>query len=1169
MTKQSTTEKIQFAKAEDAQSKRKSSEPFVVPWEDGEAFKLSHNYISELIAKEKKDEYEKEYFYPYNQQFDILTGTLSISTYCSKKRYTISYQINDTHIAIQCGCKNEEAGLCAHVWKSLQTFNRWFGDNYFSRFKIADLHSLTIDQKQLLSVEALRSGLQFKSHKKFGRLYGFINRGEVLYLPYSHLPIRQEQQAMSNKQLVYAIPDDEEHFPEPILLPYMADKNPNKSSKRTLLSFDKSFLLNSRKSFDKSILTPNQSLINSLCQIMLEISDTCIRELSSQIVPSETTPSEDRTLAQYKNQLLFRYWKQMIPFLEKEIVLVFNSTFRNRMIVRPKPSCFSVVRFVTSLPRVIFLLVDDEHSVRLRMTVHIDGRRLNEVCLLSSTSGFFITTGESNDYTLVQSVRDAETIRQFEKLGGSISVLPHQFEKFCGEILDDLTDHYEMSCEYNSSNNVFLKQKQLRLLRRQVILEIQGDHLIVKAQCLYGYSVVVNPLNKGNSVIQASNGKLVLYWRDKEGEMDFHQLLASQHEDFVDEQELDYYKVLVSKVKTGKWLAETVRTLQDHGVEVLGLDDLSGFQVNPHPVKWEMEITGDKDWFDIGLDMRFGKQRISLEALKKGMQYGSEMMELPDGSVGLIPLALKQKLKPLMALAEEGQKGARISSKHFVAIQSFAHKITDNTLRERVKEQRQKLQSLEKIQPLAKPDGVLATLRPYQEAGFSWMGFLREFGWGGILADDMGLGKTLQVLTLLEYHYQEDPHAPASLIVVPNSLLFNWQQEIQKFTPQHKVLVHHGIGRSIDLKPNLKDLVLTTYGTLISDIELLSTIKFSYLILDEAQAIKNSKSKRFASVQSIRSDYRLALSGTPIENGIADLFALMDFVNPGFLGKFPDFKRKFPGIVDGTASKETLEMLQRIISPFMLRRTKVEVAKDLPEKTEMVLYCEMLPKQRAVYERYRLHFRGELESKMDEGMDKATFFVLEGLMKLRQICNSTALIKKEDLGDQSIKLDEIQKHILENTKGHKLLVFSSFTAVLGLLGKRLKQLEFSYAYLDGKSSGEQRQREVAKFQEEESCRVFLISLKAGGTGLNLTAADYVYILDPWWNPAAEAQAIDRCYRIGQDKHVMAYRMICKDSIEEKILQMQANKRALADTLIQEETNVLKSLNKDELLRLFD
>lgn len=467
------------------------------------------------------------------------------------------------------------------------------------------------------------------------------------------------------------------------------------------------------------------------------------------------------------------------------------------------------------------------------------------------------------------------------------------------------------------------------------------------------------------------------------------------------------------------------------------------------------------------------------------------------------------------------------------------------------------------------PKQIKATLRPYQKEGLNWLNFLDQMQWGGILADDMGLGKTLQMLTFLQQ--QVNKKKAPSLVVVPTTLLFNWENEIKKFAPKLKALYYYGTDREKDTKLfSNYHLVFTTYGILLRDIEILSKYKFNYAILDESQAIKNPASRRYKAANLINAQNRIALTGTPIENSTFDLFAQMSFANRGFFGGAKAFKDNYSTPIDKDGNELISSELHQIIHPFVLRRTKEKVASELPAKTEDIIYCEMETRQRKIYDAYRNEYRNQLLNKIeDDGMGKSKMMVLEALTRLRQICDSPQLLNADDVSEnESIKTKEICRHITNKTGKHKILVFSQFVGMLSIIKSELKRLNIEFEYLDGKCSTKQREQSVNNFQNNDDLRVFLISLKAGGTGLNLTAADYVYIVDPWWNPAVESQAIDRCYRIGQDKKVFAYRMICKNTVEEKILQLQNKKKKVASDIIQTDENIMKKLNIEDIKSLF-
>jgi non-specific serine/threonine protein kinase len=383
-------------------------------------------------------------------------------------------------------------------------------------------------------------------------------------------------------------------------------------------------------------------------------------------------------------------------------------------------------------------------------------------------------------------------------------------------------------------------------------------------------------------------------------------------------------------------------------------------------------------------------------------------------------------------------------------------------------------------------------------------------------------------------------------------------------------MIHHGGTRNkAKLTDGSVEVIITTYGTLRSDIKNFVEVQFDYVILDESQAIKNPTSKVTKAACLLNAGNKLCLSGTPLQNNTFDIYAQMNFLNPGMLGSVEYFKHNFSMPIDKFDEKEQKEHLRKFVFPFILRRTKEQVAKDLPEKQEMVLYCEMGTAQRKIYEAYRNDYRDKLMGLVEEkGVQKAQLSILQGLMKLRQICDSPAIIKDESYPNESVKLEELTREIAENIGEHKALVFSQFLGMLGLIREALTKLGIDHEYFDGSSTIQEREKAIERFQNDPNCRVFLISLKAGGVGLNLTAADYVYIVDPWWNPAVEQQAIDRTHRIGQTKNIFAYRMICNDTVEDKILKLQDRKRSLAKELISDEDGFIKSLTKDDINYLF-
>jgi superfamily II DNA or RNA helicase len=584
------------------------------------------------------------------------------------------------------------------------------------------------------------------------------------------------------------------------------------------------------------------------------------------------------------------------------------------------------------------------------------------------------------------------------------------------------------------------------------------------------------------------------------------------------------------------------------------------------PGRFALDVTSGVDWFDLTATVDFDGVRAALPELLRALRRGENTIVLGDGSFGILPEEWLAKYGFLSDLgtAQGGRlrfrrNQAGILDAALVAIENDADKRVDEVFTKA----RAELARFEGIRPEAKPRGFRGELRPYQKAGLGWMSFLRRFGFGGCLADDMGLGKTIQVLAMLVGRRSETKRP--SLAVVPKSLVWNWKHEAARFVPKLRVLAHVGAERASKTEPLLDaDLVVTTYGTLRNDAVFLRAIDFDYLILDEAQAIKNVYSESAKAARLLRGDHRLALSGTPIENHVGELWSLFEFLNPGMLGT----SRVFQGATSNARpAPEVIAMLARALRPFILRRTKEAVAPELPTKHEETILCVLEPKQRKLYQELRDHYRASLLGRLEQqGMGKVKLQVLEALLRLRQAACHPGLIDRKHAGEPCAKLDVLVPRLLElREEGHKALVFSQFTSFLALLRAQLDAAQVTYEYLDGKT--QDRQARVARFQTDPECGLFLISLKAGGVGLNLTAADYVFILDPWWNPAVEAQAVDRAHRIGQSKRVFVYRLLAQETVEEKVAELQESKRGLAESIITGDNSLIRGLDRETLEEL--
>ncbi|MFM1801075.1 MAG: hypothetical protein RJA81_427 [Planctomycetota bacterium] len=583
--------------------------------------------------------------------------------------------------------------------------------------------------------------------------------------------------------------------------------------------------------------------------------------------------------------------------------------------------------------------------------------------------------------------------------------------------------------------------------------------------------------------------------------------------------------------------------------------------------EFKLNVSTHIDWFELGGAVSFGGQMVALPALLKAADKGDTTITLPDGTVGVLPEDWLRKYGFLTGLGEADGSVLKFSKNQAALLDSMLASQPEITFDDGFSTARKSLQSFQGITPLDPPDMFHGELRPYQKEGLGWLDYLEEFEFGGVLADDMGLGKTVQVLAQLARWRESGKRKGPSLIIVPRSLVFNWVQEAKRFAPDLRVLEYSGPNRqALQAKFRRYDLIVTTYGTLRSDIVELAKMEFDYVILDEAQAIKNADSLAAKAARLLKGRHRLAMSGTPIENHLGELWSLFEFINPGMLGTAAVFKRM--ALAATGSDPIARDALGRSLRPFILRRTKKQVVKDLPEKSEQFLHCDLEPEQRAYYDQLREHYRhallrNEAASLSGGKISTNKIEVLEALLRLRQAACHPGLIDPDKRVESSAKLDILLPHMEEVIEeGHKVLIFSQFTSFLSIVGDRLDQMKIKYEYLDGRTRD--REARVQNFQSDPSIPVFLISLKAGGLGLNLTSADYVYLLDPWWNPAVEAQAIDRSHRIGQTQHVFAYRLIARDTVEQKIVDLQAQKRDLADAILGGDNRVIQSLTREDL-----
>ncbi|RYY90166.1 MAG: DEAD/DEAH box helicase [Chitinophagaceae bacterium] len=781
---------------------------------------------------------------------------------------------------------------------------------------------------------------------------------------------------------------------------------------------------------------------------------------------------------------------------------------------------------------------------------------------------YFLRLG--NMLHLPASMQLLKALRFFQQYPGGMRLRPTDFESFRRDILSKLEESISVVYTYAQAlapgdavgGDLYTPPE------RVIYLSELGSYVLINPVMKYGESEV--PLRSRRPLYRTDDkGKLFQLERDGRAEDDFLALLLQQHPHFGEQlaEALPYFYLHRQRFVDEGWFLDAFAHWRSAGITVLGFSELKGTRYNEHRPAVNVRLRSGINWFNALVGVRYGKQKASLAQLQRAVRNRSKYVTLDDGSLGVLPNEWLQRFEAWFAAAEPQGEELHVAKTAFKTLKElFPEESWDEDLRKEVALYESTLLRAGAIPEAPLPAQLQASLRDYQKRGYDWLRFLDAHNFGGCLADDMGLGKTVQAIALLLAQRELDREHP-DLVVVPTSLLFNWEAELERFAPSLRVLKLYGAGRGQQLKSLSRyDVLLTTYGTLLSDSNWLGQQSFNLVLLDEAQQIKNPSSLRYEIVNRLKARNRFTLTGTPVENATLDLYAQLSFTCPGLLGSPRAFRALFSVPIDQFKSSKRAAELQQRVAPFVLRRTKVEVASELPEKTELVLHCPMGDAQRKAYDSAEADFRAFLEGTADEDVARNTLHVLRGLTRLRQICNSPLLTGGTHVGaDASSKIDVLMEQLENLVPRHKVLVFSQFVSMLDLIRIELEKRGIGHSWLSGRTRD--REGAVRSFQQEESVRVFLISLKAGGTGLNLTEADYVFLVDPWWNPAVENQAIDRAYRIGQEKHVIATRLICPDTIEEKILQLQETKRSLSGELIKSESAFVPSFSRSEWLQL--
>lgn len=737
--------------------------------------------------------------------------------------------------------------------------------------------------------------------------------------------------------------------------------------------------------------------------------------------------------------------------------------------------------------------------------------------------------------------------------------------RFIADVLGPLTGY-----PVNRNNLLISDQVAVMPTGRVVLSELSGQFLMITPQFDYDGHIVDGSWEEAVTITR--DGKEINIRRHQQAEKAIRWEIEQLHGSFPN-QSNGYYYLSFANAAKNHWFLKAFRALLDHDIQVLGMDMLKHFRYSTDkPVTHYQYISEEKGWCLLSFSLKVGKEEISNKELQKVLRTGEQALMLKDGSITLLDEEWQKAYGIIIKHARIENKQIRVPKWVFIALEngSQAEQLSMSFIPSDWKLKWMNWQTAEN--PLYKlPATINANLRTYQQKGYEWMRLLDEIEAGVFLADDMGLGKTLQTICYIAY-LTESSATGNILIICPASLVYNWQNEINKFAPGIRSVVYHGSNREEALfEHEGVQVIISTYGTIRSDEDFVLTQRFVAVILDESHTIKNPASQITKLIHQLNAEKRVILSGTPVMNNTTDLFSQLHFVLPGMFGSREFFKREYADPIDLQRDEKKIAALKKLTAPFILRRTKEQVARDLPPKTEITLWCQMDPEQQTAYNDIRDSVKGTLsEIIKKQGLQKSKLQVLEGILKLRQLCNSPELVEDyKNSNIPSVKLNSLISELENNLADHKVLVFSQFTSMLDILSEEMNKRGLSHLMLTGATPPKERDRLVQAFnQEEQESRIFLLSLKAGNAGLNLTAADYVFLFDPWWNHAVEQQAIDRTHRIGQQKSVFAYKMICRDTIEEKIMQLQDRKKNLSKELIPEEEGFVKALSEEDVQFLF-
>lgn len=860
--------------------KRRASEPFQVPWED-EPFALSETYVRSFYTGTT---YLNNY--PFWGSNKVLIGNNLIMTLHGEnmRGKELLVKVMPEGISVACSCNRPVHQLCKHACSALM-YKVKSNKKHFERFYLPKIAALSHDQQQLFNYDLSayyygNNKIQFEPHPEYGRIFGYVNNNDYTKESFSE-PVQLMKPLVPkvrDAKLVFGVPTGSHYFRDPVLIPYLTKTGTKTSKTNPYASFERSYLLAGEG--EPVSLTIHEQAVEAACRRM-------------QVLTESADPSKEEKLQE--RQQLFDYWAELIPTLHESIQIVFFNGYQSsRSSTKPSSGSRHFKKLGTATTQLIFELKERLSSFQLTLKLMVNGKHLSQPKFHGQSFSCFIAAEDNDTAYFLADAQDEAIIHKFRKSGYAITALSQDFPRFFEQIIEPISLRYPISLQPLPYNSVF-SQRELGKGSHQLKIEEHDGRLFFYPTTYYPVGFTVNPMQGANLVMRQRANNIHVLLRNKEEEGEFMKVLHDLHPSFKEQRNDDHLSLSATDIEKTTWLPDSLTKLRDAGImlDLGGLEEGSNYF--PRVLDWELAISDEqRAHYRANITAKMGSIPISLDELGDMARRSKNWFKLRDGTLGFVGDADKRRLSPLLAFVKVKDQQLRIPTSHFNTLANYSDYITDESIKTAIETKRRRLMDLNAVQQVMKPETVQATLRHYQEAGLSWLAFLREFGWGGILADDMGLGKTLQVISVLEYHYQQQPDAPASLVVVPNTLLFNWQAELGKFAPHRKLYIHHGAERHQALQYEKGLVVLTTYGTLTADVELFAALEFSYLVLDESQAVKNRNSKRFEAAGQIIAHYRIAMTGTPIENGIADLYSQLSFVNPGFFGSFPDFKRTYP-----------------------------------------------------------------------------------------------------------------------------------------------------------------------------------------------------------------------------------------------------------------------------------